>query len=57
MKKKIIEEEIERQKRELAQVLISKMKEPERSNNISRITGTILSLIKFMEKYPFDEKD
>jgi len=57
MKKKIIEEEIERKKRELAQVLISKMKEPERSNNISRIIGTILSLRKFMEKYPFDEKD
>jgi len=57
MNKKIIEEEIERQKRELVQVLISKMKEPERSNNIFRITRTILSLIKVLEKEFSDEKD
>jgi len=57
MNKKIIKEEIERQKRELVKVLISKMKEPERSNNILRITRTILSLIKVLEKEFPDEKD
>jgi len=50
MNKKIVEKEIERQKAELIRILISEMKEPERSNNISRITRTILSLIKVLEK-------
>ncbi len=57
MKKKIIEEEIERQKGELVKILLSRMKEPERSQNISRISRTILSLIKVLEKESFDEKD
>ncbi len=57
MDKKLIEAEIERQKNELTKVLISKMKEPERSNNIFRITRTILSLIKIMDKYPFGKRD
>lgn len=57
MNRKIIEEEIERQKNELVRILISKMKEPERSNNIFRITRTILSLIKVLEKDNSDKKD
>ncbi len=56
MNKKIIEKEIEKQKAELTRILISEMKEPERSNNISRISKTILSLIKILEKESFDKR-
>ena len=51
MKKELIEEEIEKQETKLSLVLGSTMKEPERSNNIIRITRTILLLKEFMEKY------
>ena len=51
MKKELIEEEIEKQETKLSLVLSSAMKEPERSNNIIRITRTILLLKEFMEKY------
>jgi len=57
MNNKLIEEEIEKQKGELVKVLLSKMKEPERSNNILRITKTILSLIKILEKGSFSNKN
>jgi len=50
MGKKIIENEIEKQKKELSRVLISEMKEPERSNNIIRISKTILSLRELIKK-------
>ena len=54
MRKELVEQEIERQKAKLYEILKSNMKEPERSNNISRITETIFSLKKFTEEYPSD---
>jgi len=50
MDKSLIEAEIERQEQKLTEILRGGMREPERSNNISRITRTILWLKKLLEK-------
>ena len=48
MEKNLIEQEIEKQRAKLFQILKGNMQEPERSNNIIRITRTIKSLKEFL---------
>ncbi len=57
MQRKIVEDEIELQERKLSEILLSKMKEPERSENIVRIAKTIKSLREFLADYHFRERD
>ena len=48
MQRKTVEDEIEMQTAKLSEILLGKMREPERSENIIRITKTILSLREFL---------
>jgi len=50
MNKELIKQEIRRQKVELLRILASSMREPERSNNILRITRTMISLKKVLDE-------
>lgn len=50
MNKELIKQEIRRQKAELLRILASSMREPERSNNILRITRTMISLKKVLDE-------